>query len=547
MSDTEKGVKIKIEGDAASLVAASGQGADALKKLKTGTEDLSDATKRQTGSQEDSNKEMGVLKDSHVDVEAATKKTTEATADSTEKFGQSRREIRLVGNELGRAVGIGGLGGLFLGGVAASAFAAAKAIGFLKDTWVEIQAAIKGPINIDVKVDEAAPGKISAVAAAWETYAAAYQKVANAYNAPQAEAGREEKKLEHELKLIKEVLEAEEKKEMIEAGDNKAAQDAVRAKFGHAAAQADETARQGRIKIKQKEASDLLADADDAADIAGAITTGEGAHSAEREKTVEKNAAAAEKAKEKIQANLDLIARLKKSGEKSIHGTDKEPGDVVEYEGFGGQVQALQEMWAFKRAYGHTASIGDAEKIENQRLAQAESIIRLNANHKAKVARDQENKKRLLEESGTKAGQAGDLDKDIKADQAAAAADTATAAQIAGIKSGGAATGRTGAPKIVSEAGTMAANVAANVNAGRATAEEKAELIEIESTIAGHAVNLGTAVAMAQASANNAAAFVNHVQRLAAALAKFTPTDLTAFEARIKKIEGQVAAQARHT
>src|ERR1035437_5758582 len=101
MSDTEKGVKIKIEGDSASLVTASGQGADALKKLKISTEGLSEETKKQLGIGADLNKEMGVITASQADVEAATKKTTDATADSTEKFGQSRREIRLVGNELG--------------------------------------------------------------------------------------------------------------------------------------------------------------------------------------------------------------------------------------------------------------------------------------------------------------------------------------------------------------------------------------------------------------------------------------------------------------
>jgi hypothetical protein len=60
-------------------------------------------------------------------------------------------------------------------------------------------------------------------------------------------------------------------------------------------------------------------------------------------------------------------------------------------------------------------------------------------------------------------------------------------------------------------------------------------------------VNLGTAVAMAQAAANNAAVFVGHVERLAAALEKFKPADLNTFEARIKNIERQIAASARHT
>lgn len=536
MADTEKGIEIKIEGDAASLVAASGQGADALKKITVSTEDLSAETKNLLGIQGESNESWKSITATQADVEAATKKTTEATEESTEKFGQSRREIRMVGNELGRTLGVRGLGGLFLGGVAASAFAAAKAIGFLKDTWVAIQEAIKGPINIDVKIDESAPGKISAVAAAWETYAAAYRKVADAYNSPQAAAGREEKKLEHELKLIKEVLEAEEKKEMIEAGGNKAAKDAVRARFGQVTEQADENARQGRIKIKQNEVSDLRADADDAFDIASAITTGEGVRSAGLEKTAEKNAAAAEKSKDEIQTNLDLIARLKKSGVAGITGTDEERGDVVEYEGLGGAVQMNLERYAFKRAYGYTASIADAEKIEKQRMAQAEGIIRTNEVNKAKVAKDQENKKRLLEESGTKTGQADDLDKDIKADQASSAADAATAAQVARIKSGAANEARTGAPKDVQDAIAMATNVLA----GKSTDEQNSQLVEIESRIAQHGVDLGTAVNMAQAAANNAAAFVNHVQRLAAALENFSPADLTRFEERIKLIEKQM-------
>ena len=58
------------------------------------------------------------------DVEAAndlllktTKTSNEALDESTEKWKSSRREIREVGNEIGRVTGIGHLGGLFLAGL----------------------------------------------------------------------------------------------------------------------------------------------------------------------------------------------------------------------------------------------------------------------------------------------------------------------------------------------------------------------------------------------------------------------------------------------
>lgn len=90
MSDTEKGVKIKIEGDAASLVAASGQGADALQKLKATTEDLGGETKKLTGEQEAGNAEMGVIVVTQKEVAEATGKTTEAVEESGKVSSNAR-------------------------------------------------------------------------------------------------------------------------------------------------------------------------------------------------------------------------------------------------------------------------------------------------------------------------------------------------------------------------------------------------------------------------------------------------------------------------
>ena len=112
MADADKTLKLLIDlgvNGQEDVEAAGG----ALKKIKIGTEDLGAETQKLLGIQKDTDKEMGVISVSQADVEAATRKTTDATKDATEKFGESRREIRMVGNELGRAAGVSGLGGLF--------------------------------------------------------------------------------------------------------------------------------------------------------------------------------------------------------------------------------------------------------------------------------------------------------------------------------------------------------------------------------------------------------------------------------------------------
>jgi predicted nucleic acid-binding Zn-ribbon protein len=109
-----------------------------IKQLNTALEESKHGQEKAAAEAKDLAKEMGIVTVSHEDLEKATKKTGEAVGESTGAFGKARREIREVGSELGNAIGITRLGGLALGGVAAAAFAAGKAVEFLKDTWDEI-------------------------------------------------------------------------------------------------------------------------------------------------------------------------------------------------------------------------------------------------------------------------------------------------------------------------------------------------------------------------------------------------------------------------
>ena len=69
-----------------------------------------------------------------------------ATAEATEKFGESRREIRFLGDEIGRMAGVSHLGGLALGGVAAAAFATVTASSFLKPLMSELNRLSQGQL-----------------------------------------------------------------------------------------------------------------------------------------------------------------------------------------------------------------------------------------------------------------------------------------------------------------------------------------------------------------------------------------------------------------
>src|ERR1039458_10422541 len=278
-------------------------------------------------------KEMGVINASNADLEKATLKTTDAVKDSTEKFGESRREIRLVGNELGRAAGISGVGGLFLGGVAASAFAAAKAVEFLKNTWVDIQAAITGEIKVGLP--EGATAHISAAATAWNQYAEARAKVIAAQNSPEADATAEEKHLASELKLIKEVLAAEKEKALadleLHKGEMspdayKAAQDNIKNIFGDAGTKAEETNRQQQMANKAREAGNLEIDARNKMQSALGIRVAPKAVAEANQKALDENAVGAEKAKKEIKEHLALLDRLAKP-------------ENAEYEGLGGKLK----------------------------------------------------------------------------------------------------------------------------------------------------------------------------------------------------------------
>src|ERR1039458_674353 len=216
MGDDGK-VRVVIEGDSSSVVGEAGKGQEAIKGLGQETE-----------------KAEG-------------------------KFGSSRREIRMLGNELGRIAGVSGGGMLALGGVAAAAFGVAKAFGFLKIAWEEVKSSWK-PLDADV-IPPTLAGQISAAAAAWNEFAEARAKVIATGNTPEAQASREEKKLQNELELIHEVLAAEREKAMIEAGSDKAAQERVKEQFDHAVKAADAANRQKQIKVKEDEVNQLVAEA----------------------------------------------------------------------------------------------------------------------------------------------------------------------------------------------------------------------------------------------------------------------------------------------
>jgi hypothetical protein len=265
-------------------------------------------------------------------VEDFGKKTVEAT----EKLGSHRREIREVGNEIGRAIGVTRLGGLALGGLAAAAFAAGKAIEFLKHTWETVQESIKGPIEIGIP--ESAPAHISAAAAAWQQYADARAKVIAAASSPEADAGREEKHLAAELKLIHEVLAAEKEKALADLELHKgemspeayaAAKANIGNIFGEAGTKADAASRQQQIANKIREAANLELDARDKTQAAAGIKAAPKEVAEANQKTLDENAAKAEAAKKIIDQRIAMIDRRIKVA----HG-----GDVPEYEGSYGKI-----------------------------------------------------------------------------------------------------------------------------------------------------------------------------------------------------------------
>ena len=376
----------------------------------------------------DLNKEMGVITVSNADVEAATKKTTAAVAEGTEKFGGSRRELREAGNELGRAAGISRLGALALGGMAAAAFAAGKAVEFLKDTWDTIQESITGPIQIGLPDD--APGKISAAAEAWRDYAAARAAVIAAQNSPEAGASAEEKKLANELKLIHEVLAAQKEKALADLESQKGslspeAHAAARANigsiFGEAGTAADEKTRQEQIANKATEATNLEIDAQKKTAQALAIKSAPKDVAEANEKTLDENAAAAEKAKKDIQDRIDFIKNCQTRTVKA------------DYAGVMGKVQAHLDAGRFHFRYGDSASIEDALGIEQPRLDQANAAINAAKTYRDRQTAAAAEKKRLMDEAGNESGRAAGLRDEVNTDRANAAQQSGVDTYVAGL------------------------------------------------------------------------------------------------------------------
>jgi hypothetical protein len=72
-------------------------------------------------------------------------------------------------------------------------------------------------------------------------------------------------------------------------------------------------------------------------------------------------------------------------------------------------------------------------------------------------------------------------------------------------------------------------------------AADAKKLIDDASRIAGHQVDLQTAAKMIEAGANNMGAFMDQVNRLAVALARFSPADQQQFNQRLQTLEAVVA------
>jgi hypothetical protein len=379
----------------------------------------------------DTGKVAGGTADASGDLAAATKKTGAATDEATGKFSASHREIRMLGNELGRVAGVSGMGMLFLGGVAAAAFGAAKAIGLVKTVWEEIQATIKGPIQIDIPPEAA--GHITALAEAWNAFAEARAKVIAAANTPQADASREEKKLTNELKLIHEVLAAEREKAMIEAGDDKAAQERVREQFDHAGKMADEDSRQKQIKVKEDEVAKLVADAQRKLKAAGEIPVTNEEDAQKRQKVLDENAAAAAadlKQREERIAMIDRVSQYKAGG------------TVAEYEGSTGQIKRLAEEAKLYAGWGNMGDLAGYRASETTHAGLDQASIDRAETYRKTEEEKRKRKTKLGEEAGTESGQAEVLSGQIADDKAAATAQATADAQVAALHKAGGTEGR---------------------------------------------------------------------------------------------------------
>ena len=383
----------------------------------------------------DLSKQMGVVQVSTKDVDDITRINNSTLKEGAEKWGDSRREIREVGNEIGRATGISHLGGLALGGLAAAAFAAGKAIEFLKSTWDDIQEAIKGEIKVGLP--ERAAGDISAAATAWNQYAEARAKVIASASGAEGSASAEEKHLANELKLVHEVLAAEKEKALADLELHKgemspeaynAAKENIGNIFGEAGTKADQAERRQQIANKEREAANLELEAQKKTHEASGIKAAPKAVAEANQKTLDENAASGEKAVKEIDERIAMIKRLAR------------PADnlATEYEGVGGKFALMGDTATFFKRYGYNMDTGGALSIEETRRAQAQAQIDAARNYSGRESENGEKKMKLMEEAGTASGKAANLRAEVKTDSAFEAQQNSVDAHVASLHQAGA-------------------------------------------------------------------------------------------------------------
>ena len=514
MSDTEKGVKIKIEGDAASLVTASGQGADAIKKLEGTTGELG--------------------------------KETEKAAGNVRLFHTEGREMHRVIGELNRISPV--LGEALriamhpIGGTIAAAiglFVLMKE--HIKQVNKELDdMAAKNALPDFLAGIQAKTDSLRTAGDAAQDYAAKLLAVADGEHSLTAE-------LTAQLALQKSIQEAK----TAQAGAEEAlALAKIKAQVGSGAI----TPEMGMVQSAEVKRQAI-------ADESRAKQAAQDKELRTKNRTIEQLDPEGDADYAKTQRAAFEAEKARRDLVKGLYGDEKklkedQAADEKSMTPAQAKLARLKQVpFAFdpiERAHN--------EKLVNEQQAEVDRIqggMNLRQSGRGRFEADQKS------EPGFHA-------QEIRVKAAEDAADKSTAAfakladEIAALSNSISANRGTDNATVKTKQATVTAEedaelsktpagkavndaeqIAKQLHAGTATNDEAQQLVEIESRIAGHQVNLATAVQMADAAANNAQAFVTHVQRLAAALEKFKPADVKAFEERIKRIEEQLRASAR--
>ena len=391
MADQE--FKILITGDASGAVQATQQTSSAVNKIKVDISDLSDATK----------KSLNLLPEQA----EATKKLGSAVAETSEKMESGGREVRRLGNELGKMIGVSDLGATTMGKMGLAVFAVGAALEFLHSTYEQVQDSIKGPIDISVHDDV---GKIEAAAKVWDQYAEARRKAGEAANSPESAAGRENKALEEKLKLLHEFLKAEEEEALAALATHKdqmspqaysAAESRIKGTFGERSTLADQDAQRAKIATMEAEAAALDKKSKEDKAKGEAMSTG----NADAQGAAKSNAEKAKASLDEIDTRIELIKRYQTG---YIQG-----GDVPEYMGSFGQIQKAGDIKDFYTRYG-ISSPKDALDIENRRKTEAQAAIALGGRATDQFESRSKEKGELLSRADTEASQADAIRQAVK-------------------------------------------------------------------------------------------------------------------------------------